>query len=46
MKERVKSFLGHTRQALAVSLVLMLICGLLYPAVRAVISAPSRRQPD
>lgn len=49
MKERVKSFLGHTRQALAVSLVLMLICGLLFPALlsglsRPVLSAPSRRQ--
>ena len=39
MKERVKSFLGHTRQALAVSLVLMLICGLLFPALLSGLSA-------
>lgn len=33
MKERVKGFLHNARQAVAVSLTLMLVCGLLFPAL-------------
>ena len=33
MKERAKGFLHNTRQAAVVSLVLMLVCGLLFPAL-------------
>ena len=39
MKERAKGFLHNTRQAVVVSLVLMLICGLLFPAFLTGISA-------
>ena len=38
MKERAKGFLHNTRQAIVVSLVLMLICGLLFPALLTGIS--------
>ena len=39
MKERAKGFLHNTRQAVVVSLVLMLICGLLFPAFLTGLSA-------
>lgn len=39
MKERVENFVRHSRQAVAVSLVLMLVCGLLFPALLTGLSA-------
>lgn len=39
MKERVKDFLHNTRQAVLVSVVLMLVCGLAFPALLSGISA-------
>lgn len=39
MKERAKSFLHSARQATVVSLALMLICGLLFPALLSGLSA-------
>ncbi len=39
MKERAKVFLHNTRQAVVVSLVLMLICGLLFPVLLSGLSA-------
>lgn len=39
MKDRAKGFLHSTRQAVVVSLVLMLICGLLFPALLTGLSA-------
>jgi potassium-transporting ATPase C chain len=39
MKERARTFLRSTRQAVVVSVVLMLICGLLFPALLTGISA-------
>ena len=33
MKEKTKKFLHSVRQAVTVSLVLMLVCGLMFPAL-------------
>ena len=39
MKERTKKFLQSTRQAVVVTVVLMLICGLLFPLLLTGLSA-------
>ena len=39
MKENIKGMLHYTRQAFSVSLVLMLVCGLLFPLLLSGISA-------
>lgn len=39
MKENIKGMLHYTRQAFGVSLVLMLLCGLLFPLLLSGISA-------
>ena len=39
MKENIKGMLHYTRQAFGVSLVLMLVCGLLFPLLLSGLSA-------
>ena len=39
MKENIKGMLHYIRQALGVSLVLMLVCGLLFPLLLSGLSA-------
>ena len=39
MKENIKGMLHYTRQAFGVSLVLMLLCGLLFPLLLSGLSA-------